>query len=1295
MKKTVCSMLGTFVLVCLLVIFPVRVWAAEVTDSEKGITYELTQQTDGSYSVTVTVNQDQTELVIPSSVVGEDGTVYSIQRVEEISWKPEEMNIQKLTFADGIKTIVRSAMSDFVSTENLTVQFPDTLEDVEDGFVIRCDANLTERIVPKWLQDMTPEDGVVYAGKVAIYIPGSGQITLKEGCTKVAHYAALNNAGITGIYIPDSVGQIGGGAFGGCSSLASVEFAENAQITDLDWRAFWDCTALTEISIPDSLTRIGTETFSGCTSLSKIAISENSRLSQVEYAAFGYYPYPYRYIDLSDMVLRNPPVLSGSTGREDAGVPITEIYLPASVLKPYNSGKDKAAGIFAGSRTLKKVTIGAAGTEKMQLPYEAFTNCVNLETVDLGGNVSKIGMAAFFGCTSLKQIDLSGIDSIECCAFAKSGLTEVTIPETTTEIGSFAFLGCTGLESMTILTDQTGNYGGESLMSILGLTAYVSSRNIHSSSVQNSTPIRSNAEFRSLYPKHTALKTLNIGIKDGKTVFDQKSNFAAYIPSLEKVTLPEGMTQIPDQAFHMCFSLKSIDIPTSVKSIGYQAFQFDVGLDVDFSKLTNLESIGQGAFQIIGNQGGGSDSTRYTDLITNGGISNIILPSSLKSIGYHAFFGQRNAKKIVIPESVSSVGMGSFQMIPSMEELEVYATVNALGSGYFNEIFWNERSKSLQKIILGEHYSSTGTANGYDLFYALSASQVEMRLNNLKAIGKGMFRNMENLTSFDIPATVTEIDQAAFMGTKSLKTMTIPEKVETMDVEVFRNSGVKEVKIYNKDMLFKEPVDGTAEDSSSTFDETTQTKVYPGSGETLETYLAIPKNVTIYGYSGSTAEAYAKKNGNPFVAFDSAGKQKVIVSVTARTTENKEVAVDLTGLGEYEQGSDVTVTAKSADGYRFVGWYQMVGNNYSGECLSNKLSYTFSATENTDLAAVYEAYGTVRINIDGGRNFKINGKSYTSDNIADYSVASTVTAEALEDEFAYWVNEYGMIVSRDRKYSFTVTTAATLRAVYNTRAEDKITVIFESYYGQVILRTQIAEGEIDTIQIPSGPTRIGYTFKEWSAGAEQIRAALKAGESVITIKPVYESVRERCEIKVINGSGSGTYYTNDKVTIVADEPKEGYKFSHWKEVGGAGAILSYNKTYQFFAGSISEIEAVYVEDSEAVEAKATTFIESMYVDDTNDKISFVSMSTVPEGCKIIKAGIVATSDPKVGDNVNASNAEYVRGNAWSGNAYRYTWTKKDYSKNPIWYVRGYLVYEDSQGNVNTIYSDEAYSTNRS
>ena len=51
---------------------------------------ELTQLTDGSYSVTVTVNQDQTELVIPSSVVG--GTGPSIRSRE---WKKSHGNRKK------------------------------------------------------------------------------------------------------------------------------------------------------------------------------------------------------------------------------------------------------------------------------------------------------------------------------------------------------------------------------------------------------------------------------------------------------------------------------------------------------------------------------------------------------------------------------------------------------------------------------------------------------------------------------------------------------------------------------------------------------------------------------------------------------------------------------------------------------------------------------------------------------------------------------------------------------------------------------------------------------------------------------------------------------------------------------------------------------------------------------------------------------------------------------------------------------------------------------------------------
>lgn len=47
-----------------------------------------------------------------------------------------------------------------------------------------------------------------------------------------------------------------------------------------------------------------------------------------------------------------------------------------------------------------------------------------------------------------------------------------------------------------------------------------------------------------------------------------------------------------------------------------------------------------------------------------------------------------------------------------------------------------------------------------------------------------------------------------------------------------------------------------------------KTKVYIyNPKETVEDFIAIPKNVTIYGYAGST-EAYAQKNGNKFVVIN-------------------------------------------------------------------------------------------------------------------------------------------------------------------------------------------------------------------------------------------------------------------------------------------------------------------------------------------------------------------------------------------------------------------------------------------
>ena len=73
------------------------------------------------------------------------------------------------------------------------------------------------------------------------------EITFKDGCTKIAHKALFKNTDVTKVNIPASVKAIGGAAFAGCTELSQVNFAADAQIEDLDWRAFYDCTALTSI----------------------------------------------------------------------------------------------------------------------------------------------------------------------------------------------------------------------------------------------------------------------------------------------------------------------------------------------------------------------------------------------------------------------------------------------------------------------------------------------------------------------------------------------------------------------------------------------------------------------------------------------------------------------------------------------------------------------------------------------------------------------------------------------------------------------------------------------------------------------------------------------------------------------------------------------------------------------------------------------------------------------------------------------------------------------------------------
>ena len=87
----------------------------------------------------------------------------------------------------------------------------------------------------------------------------------------------LNNTTITSITIPYSVKRIGISAFSGSTTLSSVEFGENSQLTKIDVGAFYNCASLTSVDLGSNqkLTTIDKQAFELCGSLTSVILPDS------------------------------------------------------------------------------------------------------------------------------------------------------------------------------------------------------------------------------------------------------------------------------------------------------------------------------------------------------------------------------------------------------------------------------------------------------------------------------------------------------------------------------------------------------------------------------------------------------------------------------------------------------------------------------------------------------------------------------------------------------------------------------------------------------------------------------------------------------------------------------------------------------------------------------------------------------------------------------------------------------------------------------------------------------------
>ena len=198
------------------------------------------------------------------------------------------------------------------------------------------------------------------------------------------------------------------------------------------------------------------------------------------------------------------------------------------------------------------------------------------------------------------------------------------------------------------------------------------------------------------------------------------------------------------------------------------------------------------------------------------------------------------------------------------------------------------------------------------------------------------------------------------------------------------------------------------------------------------------KDVNISGgeFSSIVKKEYCAPGFTPVTTANSEGRYgveigKFTVMVTSRTTGSNSPVANVTGGGSditYAQGT--TVTASAISGYKFVGWFV---NEYTGTPYSTDLTCEVKPTADCTMIAVYEPIsgGVFALEVSASK-FTVNGGATQRSYLLEKMPVGTQVTVVFKgsENFLYWVNESGKVVSTSKTYTFSMGSATTLKAVY-------------------------------------------------------------------------------------------------------------------------------------------------------------------------------------------------------------------------------------------------------------------------
>lgn len=396
---------------------------------------------------------------------------------------------------------------------------------------------------------------------------------------------------------------------------------------------------LVNISLPKTLRYIGNYAFAYLPSMQYLEIPENVTTMGTD---IFYQSNNLKTLKMNAVV---PPMVGSFSGTDKR-----KVYVPDGSLHAYRLATPWNNCVLVGgegtSVSIDHVDAGELG--HFILDKATYLQEVNKLTV-VSGNLNSDDWKTLKSMTNLVELDISGmtVTSIPSSAFSdRWGLEKIILPKKLEAIGNHAFSG-TGLKEIELPESLTTlDYNAFSYCASL-----------------SSVKIPGKVERISPYS------------------FYKCSN-------LQKVELAEGIKFIDNQAFYYCDHLQSINFPSTLTSIGYEAFR-----ETDLSEVNipgSVENIGSNAFYrnknlkklTFGEGLVNIEGTAFSECVS---IDSIVCPSTLRTIGDATFSGCKNLKQISLNEGLVSINSYAFSGCTGLTDIVLPSTLEYCKGFAFNE----------------------------------------------------------------------------------------------------------------------------------------------------------------------------------------------------------------------------------------------------------------------------------------------------------------------------------------------------------------------------------------------------------------------------------------------------------------------------------------------------------------------------------------------------------------------------------------------------------------------------------